>query len=191
MLDKIPGSDIAMKIMLHLVHYGEIYPSAVAKDDELSLSGVQKQFQRFKEAGILVSKLVGKSRVYVFNKKSPTAKSFIDLVKVYYDGLSLRTKSNCLQHAEDHAVLESRCSRRDKRLAINLKSCSKKELWEYVAVHLKKRGIDRILVGGAVVSIYSKGAYHSGDLDFVRTSILAAGIEEAMKEIGLKKHGHQ
>ncbi len=31
MLEKILGSDTAMKIMLHLVHYGEIYPSAVAK----------------------------------------------------------------------------------------------------------------------------------------------------------------
>ncbi len=74
-------------------------------------------------------------------------------------------------------------------MAINLKNCSEKELWEYVAVHLKKKGIDTILVGGAVVSIYSKGAYHSGDLDFVRTSIHARGIEDAMEEIGFKKHG--
>lgn len=74
-------------------------------------------------------------------------------------------------------------------MAINLKTCTEKELWEYVAVHLKKRKIDTILVGGAVVSIYSKGAYRSGDLDFVRTSILATGIEEAMNEIGFKKHG--
>jgi DNA-binding transcriptional ArsR family regulator len=92
MLDKILGSDTAMKIMLHLVHYGEIYPTAVAKDYQISLSGVQKQFQRFEEAGILVSKLVGKSRVYLFNKKSPVVKPFIDLIKVYYDGLSLQDK---------------------------------------------------------------------------------------------------
>lgn len=94
MLNKILGSDTAMKIMLHLAHYGEIYPSAVAKDYQVSLSGVQKQFQRFEEAGILVSKLVGKSRVYTFNKKSPTVKPFIELVKVYYDGLSLEDKEN-------------------------------------------------------------------------------------------------
>lgn len=92
MLDKILGSETAMKIMLHLIHYGEIYPSAVAKDYQLSLSGVQKQFQRFEDAGILVSKLVGKSRVYLFNKKSSTVKPFMDLVKVYYDGLSLEDK---------------------------------------------------------------------------------------------------
>lgn len=30
---------------------------------------------------------------------------------------------------------------------------------------------DTILVGGAVVSIYSNGAYRSGDLDFVRASM--------------------
>ena len=92
MLDKILGSESAMKIMLHLIHYGEIYPSAVAKDYQISLSGVQKQFKRFEEAGILVSKLVGKSRVYLFNKKSPVVKPFIDLIKVYYDGLSLEDK---------------------------------------------------------------------------------------------------
>ncbi len=92
MLEKILGSDIAMKIMLHLIHYGEIYPSAVANDYKVSLSGTQKQFERFEEAGILVSKLVGKSRVYFFNKKSPAVKPFIDLVKVYYDGLSLEDK---------------------------------------------------------------------------------------------------
>lgn len=92
MLDKILGSDAAMKIMLHLVHYGEIYPSAVAKDYELALSGVQKQFQRFEDAGILVSKLVGRSRVYLFNKKSPVVKPFIELVRVFYDGLSLEDK---------------------------------------------------------------------------------------------------
>jgi DNA-binding transcriptional ArsR family regulator len=92
MLDKILGSDTAMKIMLHLTHYGEIYPSAVAKDYNLALSGVQKQFQRYEEAGILVSKLIGKSRIYLFNKKSPVVKPFMELVKVYYDGLSLEDK---------------------------------------------------------------------------------------------------
>lgn len=92
MLEKILGSDIAMKIMLHLVHYGEMYPSAVAKDYELTLSAVQKQFARFEEAGVLVSKLVGRTRVYMFNKKSKAATKFYDLIKVYYDGLSVKDK---------------------------------------------------------------------------------------------------
>jgi len=92
MLDKILGSEIAMKIMFHLVHYNEIYPSAVAKDYELTLSAVQKQFARFEEAGVLVSKTVGKTRVYMFNKKSKAALKLFELVKVYYDGLSVKDK---------------------------------------------------------------------------------------------------
>lgn len=74
-------------------------------------------------------------------------------------------------------------------MAIDLRTCSEKDLWEFVAVHLKKRGIDTILVGGAVVSIYSKGAYHSGDLDFVKASLFVTKLEESMYEIGFKKHG--
>jgi len=92
MLDKILGSVTAMKIMFHLVHYEEIYPSAVAKDYKIALSAVQKQFARFEEAGILVSKLVGKTRVYMFNKKSKVANAFCDFVKLYYDGLTLADK---------------------------------------------------------------------------------------------------
>lgn len=92
MLDKILGSDTAMKIMLHLYHYSEIYPSAVAKDYKISLSGVQKQFARFEDAGILVSKLVGKTRVYLFNKKSSRVKPFMELVKIYYNALTLEDK---------------------------------------------------------------------------------------------------
>lgn len=74
-------------------------------------------------------------------------------------------------------------------MKINLQTCSEKELWEYVAVHLKNKGIDTILVGGAVVSIYSKGAYHSGDLDFVKVSMFVTKLDETMKEIGFKKKG--
>ena len=92
MLDKVLGSEIAMKIMFHLIHYNEIYPSAVAKDYDLALSSVQKQFARFEDAGILVSKMVGKTRVYMFNKKSKAANKFYDFVKVYYDGLSVKDK---------------------------------------------------------------------------------------------------
>ncbi len=74
-------------------------------------------------------------------------------------------------------------------MAINLKTCTEKELWEYVAVHLKKNGIDTILVGGAVVSIYSNGAYRSGDLDFVKVSMFVTKLEETMNELGFKKLG--
>jgi hypothetical protein len=72
---------------------------------------------------------------------------------------------------------------------INLKTCTETELWHYIAVHLKKNGIDTVLVGGSVVSVYTDGAYQSGDLDFVRLDMFSSGIEKAMNEVGFKKHG--
>lgn len=42
---------------------------------------------------------------------------------------------------------------------IDFQSCTEEELWKYVATHLKLNQIDTILVGGAVVSIYSEGIY--------------------------------
>lgn len=71
-------------------------------------------------------------------------------------------------------------------MKIDLKTCSEKELWHYVAVHLKKNGIDTVLVGGSVVSVYTDGAYQSGDLDFVRLDMFTVGIKEAMMNSVLK-----
>lgn len=55
----------------------------------------------------------------------------------------------------------------------NWSTCTEEQLWKYVASHLAKNGIDTILVGGAVVAIYSGGAYRSGDLDFVQLTYLS------------------
>ncbi|NCN27742.1 hypothetical protein GW915_09220 [bacterium] len=66
-------------------------------------------------------------------------------------------------------------------------SCSEKELWEFVASHLARKGINTVLVGGAVVSIYSDGAYRSGDLDFVLESIFNKELPNVLKEIGFEK----
>jgi len=46
-------------------------------------------------------------------------------------------------------------------------NCTEEELWRYVAWHLEGAGIRSVLVGGAVVSIYTEGLYRSGDLDMV------------------------
>lgn len=74
-------------------------------------------------------------------------------------------------------------------MKIDFKTCTEEQLWKYVATHLKNKDIDTILVGGAVVSIYSKGVYKSGDLDFILTSMFVKGLPEAMLEIGFVKKG--
>jgi len=64
------------------------------------------------------------------------------------------------------------------------KICTEKEMWKYVATYLASEGIETILVGGAVVAIYSDGLYRSGDLDLVLKSTLSMHLHEAMKKIG-------
>lgn len=92
MLDKILGSKTAQKIFLHLYHYGETYPSAVSKDFKISLGQVQRQFDRFEEAGILVSKLSGRTRIYQFNRKQGIVKPFVEIIKRVYDSIPLKEK---------------------------------------------------------------------------------------------------
>ena len=72
-------------------------------------------------------------------------------------------------------------------MKIDIKNCTEKELWEYVASHLENNGLDVVLVGGAVVSIYSKGMYKSGDLDFIVRSFNKEKLPELLKEIGFER----
>lgn len=72
---------------------------------------------------------------------------------------------------------------------IDFKNCTEEELWKFVAAHLKGKGIDSVLVGGAVVSIYTDGAYESGDLDFILTDYFVKNIPQVMKEIGFVRKG--
>jgi hypothetical protein len=68
----------------------------------------------------------------------------------------------------------------------SLKNISIKDLALIIGAQLSKYGIDAVLTGGAVVSIYSKNKYVSYDLDFVTYDPhgSAKAIKEAMKEIG-------
>lgn len=94
MLEQLLGSKTADRIFLHLFHYGESYPSAVSKDFAISLSQVQRQFDRLENTGLLISKLSGKTRIYTFNPKSPFAKPFREIVRIAYETIPLaeRTK---------------------------------------------------------------------------------------------------
>lgn len=75
-------------------------------------------------------------------------------------------------------------------MKIDLKTSTEEELWKYVAIELAKNDIDVILVGGAVVSIYSEGAYTSGDLDFVIYEFTRDKLNDVLlNNLGFKKEG--
>lgn len=66
----------------------------------------------------------------------------------------------------------------------DFKTCSEEELWRYVAWHLEGAGIRSILVGGAVVAIYTEGLYRSGDLDMIPDDFQKSAIPGVMASIG-------
>jgi hypothetical protein len=92
MLEGILGNKSAAMALLHLYHYGEIHASAVASDYGVSITPIKKQFERFEEAGVIISREVGKTRPYQFNLKNPLTKPLMNLIKVVYDNLKVSEK---------------------------------------------------------------------------------------------------
>lgn len=59
-----------------------------------------------------------------------------------------------------------------------------------VADHLRRRGIDVVLSGGACVTLHSEGRYVSADLDFVlRRDVPRAAVAAALEELGFRPEG--
>ncbi|RLE02739.1 MAG: hypothetical protein DRJ13_05240 [Bacteroidetes bacterium] len=64
------------------------------------------------------------------------------------------------------------------------------ELAAFIDTHLREKGINVVLSGGASVAIYSDHKYVSKDLDFIgRYSIDHKKVESAMLEIGFERQG--
>jgi hypothetical protein len=55
-----------------------------------------------------------------------------------------------------------------------------------VAWHLEGAGIRSVLVGGAVVAIYTEGLYRSGDLDIVPDDMHRERLDVVLQEIGFE-----
>jgi hypothetical protein len=67
---------------------------------------------------------------------------------------------------------------------VNWKTIKTKALAALVYNHLKKDGIDAILVGGSCVTIYSKNKYVSQDLDYACHSDTIE-IKNSLAKLGL------
>lgn len=88
MLNVILGSQTAQIIMLLLYRYEEIYAYEVAKNQKLNLRAVQEQLEKFENANLLVSRTVGKTRLFSFNEQSSFVKPLKNLIEVEYTKLS-------------------------------------------------------------------------------------------------------
>lgn len=70
MLEGVFGNASAEKVLLHLEQFEEGYATALARAfDGLSLHMAQRQLDRFERAGVLISSLKGRTRLYTWNPR--------------------------------------------------------------------------------------------------------------------------
>lgn len=91
-LDALFGNRTAAKLLVYLYHYGEAYARGAARDMGVALSPVQRQFDKLEAGGWLVSKMLGNTRVYAFNPRLPATAKLKELVRVFYEGMSVRER---------------------------------------------------------------------------------------------------
>lgn len=71
MLEALFGNKTAERVLLYLQNYEEGYAREIAETYGIRLNIVQNQLQKLERGGILVSRLVGRTRVYTWNPRYP------------------------------------------------------------------------------------------------------------------------
>ena len=71
MLRAVVASRAAERTLLYLQNYGEGYALGIARTFGMSPSQVSKQLTKFEDSGFLVSRPIGRARVYYWNKRNP------------------------------------------------------------------------------------------------------------------------
>ena len=74
-LEAIFGSKSATITLMFLQNYGEGHVSRIARTFGVSPTAIKRQLLQFEYAGLLVSRVVGRSRIFTWNPRSSTAKS--------------------------------------------------------------------------------------------------------------------
>lgn len=81
MLESLFGGATAEKVLLYLASHGEGYAKEIADRFSIPFSMVQKQLMKFEAAGLLVSHLQGRARVYGWNPRYPLREEAVALLR--------------------------------------------------------------------------------------------------------------
>ena len=85
MLEGLFGNIIIEKILFFLYVYAEGYPLGMAKVFGVPVNRIQQQLKRLENGGIVVSRLVGKVRLYTFNPRFPFLEELKELMAKAYE----------------------------------------------------------------------------------------------------------
>jgi predicted transcriptional regulator len=88
-LETLFGNRTTERILLHLFHYGEIHASGIARDYGSAVTPFVRQLNHLEGVGIVVSREVGRTRLYQFNPKSPYVTPLKKIVEITYESIPL------------------------------------------------------------------------------------------------------
>lgn len=88
MLEALLGNATIEKILFFLETYGQGYPKGISRTFNIPVNGIQQQFRRLENGGIVVSFLEGKTRLYKFNPRYPFLKELRSILNRAMEFLS-------------------------------------------------------------------------------------------------------
>ena len=81
MLEPVFGNATVEKILFALEVYGQAYPAGLAKLFGIPVNGIQQQFKRLEDGGVVVSLMAGRTRLYQFNPRYAFLKELRQLIQ--------------------------------------------------------------------------------------------------------------
>lgn len=80
-LETIFGSRSAAQVLLFLQAYGSGHALRIATTYSVSVSPIQRQLQRLERDGVLLSRTVGRTRLFEFDTRNPTVRNLRDFLE--------------------------------------------------------------------------------------------------------------
>ncbi len=84
-LEAIFGSRSAVQVLLFLEAYGSGHATRIAKTYDVPVMAIQRQLRRLEANGVLVSRSVGRTRVFEFNTRNPTVRNLRSFLQAELD----------------------------------------------------------------------------------------------------------
>jgi predicted transcriptional regulator len=84
-LEAIFGSRSAAQVLLFLEAYGSGHALRIAATYSVSVSPIQRQLRRLERDGVLLSRIVGRTRLFEFNTRNPTVRNLRDFLEAELD----------------------------------------------------------------------------------------------------------
>lgn len=81
LLNPILGSEAAEQALIYIFAREQGYAREIARFFDTDLRGIQIQLEKFELGGVLVSKMIGKTRIFVFSPRYPFLKELRSLLE--------------------------------------------------------------------------------------------------------------